>query len=202
MAPPPRRRPVSRSSSRLAANPPYAAHGHDTVRPGVSQRHRQRVAFSPAGSHIVVELSRAPAQQPRFDVVRQSTTRGRAIPEENLGNRFFSSVLIRNVRPSISATFGPRPFDLPADHGNLRRIDFGLQPPRARRGTGGRPRAGRTLHHPRAGRQFAEMSAAGACHQRGVEAGQELARGAVARPLGLGQVRPGAAPGRKSPVLA
>ena len=55
---------------RLAANPPYAAHGHDG-RYGQVFRNviDNALSFSPSGSRIVVELTRAPRNGP-FIVTR------------------------------------------------------------------------------------------------------------------------------------
>ncbi len=123
--------------------PPFLAHGHDG-RYGQVFRNviDNALSFSPAGSKIVVELSRAPRGGP-FTVTIDD--QGPGIPQDNLESifqRFYSE------RPTehFGQHSGLEPVDLPADHGDLRRLDLGLQPPGCRR-----PRAGRALHRARAG---------------------------------------------------
>ena len=130
---------------RLAANPPFAAHGHDG-RYGQVFRNviDNALSFSPPGSRIVVELSRAAA---RRSVRRHHRRRG---PRHSRGeSRIDLRALLfgapdRAFRPAFRA----RPVDLPADHGNLRRLDRRQQPARARR-----PHPRRPLHDPACRRQ-------------------------------------------------
>ncbi len=76
---------------RLAANPPFLAHGHDG-RYGQVFRNviDNALSFSPAGSRIVVELSRAPRNGPFIVTIDDE---GPGIPEDNLESifeRFYS----------------------------------------------------------------------------------------------------------------
>jgi two-component system, OmpR family, sensor histidine kinase ChvG len=76
---------------RLAANPPFAAHGHDG-RYGQVFRNviDNALSFSPPGSRIVVELSREPRGGPFVVTIDDE---GHGIPEENLESifqRFYS----------------------------------------------------------------------------------------------------------------
>ncbi len=76
---------------RLAANPPFAAHGHDG-RYGQVFRNviDNALSFSPPGSRIVVELSREPRGGPFVVTIDDE---GPGIPEENLESifeRFYS----------------------------------------------------------------------------------------------------------------
>lgn len=76
---------------RLAANPPFLAHGHDG-RYGQVFRNviDNALSFSPAGSRIVVELSRAPRNGPFIVTIDDE---GPGIPEENVESifqRFYS----------------------------------------------------------------------------------------------------------------
>ncbi len=76
---------------RVAANPPFEAHGHDG-RYGQVFRNviDNALSFSPAGSKIVVELSRAPRNGPFIVTIDDE---GPGIPEDNLEsifNRFYS----------------------------------------------------------------------------------------------------------------
>ena len=118
---------------RLAANPPYAAHGHDG-RYGQVFRNviDNALSFSPAGSRIVVELTRAPRNGPFIVTIDDE---GPGIPEENLElifERFYSerptehfgqhSGLGLSICRQIMETYGG---------------SIGLQPPRATRWTGG-----------------------------------------------------------------
>ena len=112
--------------------------------PGVPQRHRQRPVVQPAR---LAHRGRARPRAARRPVRRHHRRRG---PWHSRGqSRIDLPALLfgapdRAFRPAFRAG----PVDLPADHGDLRRLDLGLQPPRA-----GRPRAGRALHHSRAGRR-------------------------------------------------
>lgn len=76
---------------RLAANPPFLAHGHDG-RYGQVFRNviDNALSFSPAGTRILVELSRAPRNGPFIVTIDDE---GPGIPEENLESifqRFYS----------------------------------------------------------------------------------------------------------------
>src|SRR5260370_6469604 len=76
---------------RLAANPPFAAHGHDG-RYGQVFRNviDNALSFSPSGSRIVVELSREPRGGPFVVTIDDE---GHGIPDENLESifqRFYS----------------------------------------------------------------------------------------------------------------
>ena len=76
---------------RLAANPPFAAHGHDG-RYGQVFRNviDNALSFSPPGSRIVVELSREPRGGPFVVTIDDE---GPGIPEDNLESifeRFYS----------------------------------------------------------------------------------------------------------------
>ena len=76
---------------RLAANPPFLAHGHDG-RYGQVFRNviDNALSFSPAGSRIVVELARAPRNGPFIVTIDDE---GPGIPEDNLESifeRFYS----------------------------------------------------------------------------------------------------------------
>jgi two-component system sensor histidine kinase ChvG len=76
---------------RLAANPPFAAHGHDG-RYGQVFRNviDNALSFSPSGSRIVVELSREPRGGPFVVTIDDE---GHGIPEDNLESifqRFYS----------------------------------------------------------------------------------------------------------------
>ena len=76
---------------RLAANPPFLAHGHDG-RYGQVFRNviDNALSFSPSGSKIVVELSRAPRGGPFIVTIDDE---GPGIPEDNLESifqRFYS----------------------------------------------------------------------------------------------------------------
>jgi two-component system, OmpR family, sensor histidine kinase ChvG len=76
---------------RVAANPPYIAHGHDG-RYGQVFRNviDNALSFSPPGSRIMVELSRAPRNGPFIVTIDDE---GPGIPEENLESifeRFYS----------------------------------------------------------------------------------------------------------------
>jgi len=76
---------------RLAANPPFAAHGHDG-RYGQVFRNviDNALSFSPPGSRIVVELSREPRGGPFVVTIDDE---GHGIPEDNLESifqRFYS----------------------------------------------------------------------------------------------------------------
>jgi two-component system sensor histidine kinase ChvG len=76
---------------RLAANPPFAAHGHDG-RYGQVFRNviDNALSFSPPGSRIVVELSREPRNGPFVVTIDDE---GPGIPEDNLESifeRFYS----------------------------------------------------------------------------------------------------------------
>jgi two-component system sensor histidine kinase ChvG len=76
---------------RLAANPPFLAHGHDG-RYGQVFRNviDNALSFSPAGSRIVVELTRAPRNGPFIVTIDDE---GPGIPEDNLESifqRFYS----------------------------------------------------------------------------------------------------------------
>ena len=76
---------------RVAANPPFEAHGHDG-RYGQVFRNviDNALSFSPAGSKIVVELSRAPRNGPFIVTIDDE---GPGIPEDNLESifkRFYS----------------------------------------------------------------------------------------------------------------
>jgi two-component system sensor histidine kinase ChvG len=76
---------------RLAANPPFAAHGHDG-RYGQVFRNviDNALSFSPPGSRIIVELSREPRGGPFVVTIDDE---GHGIPEENLESifqRFYS----------------------------------------------------------------------------------------------------------------
>ncbi len=76
---------------RVAANPPFEAHGHDG-RYGQVFRNviDNALSFSPAGSKIVVELARAPRNGPFIVTIDDE---GPGIPEDNLEsifNRFYS----------------------------------------------------------------------------------------------------------------
>ena len=85
---------------RLAANPPFAAHGHDG-RYGQVFRNviDNALSFSPPGSRIVVELAASRAAAPSSS---PSTTKAMAFPRRT-SNRS-SSASIRSARPSISAS--------------------------------------------------------------------------------------------------
>ena len=76
---------------RLSANPPYEAHGHDG-RYGQVFRNviDNALSFSPAGSRIVVELTREPRKGPFVVTIDDE---GPGIPEDNLESifqRFYS----------------------------------------------------------------------------------------------------------------
>jgi two-component system sensor histidine kinase ChvG len=76
---------------RIAANPPFAAHGHDG-RYGQVFRNviDNALSFSPPGSRIVVELSREPRGGPFVVTIEDE---GHGIPEDNLESifqRFYS----------------------------------------------------------------------------------------------------------------
>ncbi len=76
---------------RVAANPPYAAHGHDG-RYGQVFRNvvDNALSFSPPGSRIVIELSREPRNGPFVVTIDDE---GPGIPEDNLESifqRFYS----------------------------------------------------------------------------------------------------------------
>jgi len=76
---------------RLAANPPFAAHGHDG-RYGQVFRNviDNALSFSPPGSRIVIELSREPRGGPFVVTIDDE---GHGIPEDNLESifqRFYS----------------------------------------------------------------------------------------------------------------
>ena len=135
---------------RLAANPPFAAHGHDG-RYGQVFRNviDNALSFSPPGSRIVVELSREPRGGPFVVTIDDE---GHGIPEEQ-PRIDLPALLLGAPDRAFRPAFGIGPVDLPADHGDLRRLDHGLQSPRCRRS-----RAGRALHHSRAGRRRQVMS--------------------------------------------
>ena len=128
---------------RLAANPPFLGHGHDG-RYGQVFRNviDNALSFSPSGSQ---DRGRAQPRAARRAVHRHHRRRGtghsRGQPRIDL-----PALLLRAADRAFRPAFGARPLDLPADHGDLRRLDLGLQPPGARR-----PRAGRALHRARAG---------------------------------------------------
>ena len=137
---------------RLAANPPYLAHGHDG-RYGQVFRNviDNALSFSPPGSRLLIELSRAPRGGPFIVTIDDE---GPGIPEDNLESifqRFYSerptehfgqhSGLGLSICRQIMETYG----------GSITASN--------RRGADGR-RAGRALHHPRAGGQFAQIACA------------------------------------------
>ena len=76
---------------RVAANPPFVAHGHDG-RYGQVFRNviDNAISFSPKGSRILVELSREPRNGPFVVTIDDE---GQGIPEDNLESifqRFYS----------------------------------------------------------------------------------------------------------------
>ena len=138
---------------RLAANPPFAAHGHDG-RYGQVFRNviDNALSFSPPGSRIVVELSRAPRNGPFIVTIDDE---GRAFPRTT-SNRS-SSASTRSGRPSISASI--RASACRSAGRSWRPTAARSRPPTAARRLTG-PRAGRALHRPRAGRRLhAQVSA-------------------------------------------
>ena len=134
---------------RLAANPPFAAHGHDG-RYGQVFRNviDNALSFSPPGSRIVVELGREPRGGPFVVTIDDE---GPGIPEENLESifeRFYSerptehfgqhSGLGLSICRQIMETYGG---SISASNRRALPTDRG------------RPHPGRALHHSRARRR-------------------------------------------------
>ena len=122
---PPRRSPASRSSSGSPPTrpSPRTATTAATARCSATSSTTRCPSARPArASWSSSAASRAAARSSS-----PSTTRGHGIPEENLESifqRFYSE------RPTehFGQHSGPRPVDLPADHGDLWRLDLGHQP--------------------------------------------------------------------------
>ena len=184
---------------RLAANPPFLGHGHDG-RYGQVFRNviDNALSFSPSGSKIVVELSRAPRGGP-FTVTIDDE--GPGIPEDNLESifqRFYSerptehfgqhSGLGLSICRQIMETYGGS-----ISASNRRAADADV------RTGGGRVLGARfTVRVPAADApaRSPEDHESRPRDLRGVAPGQDMARRAAARPLGRRQVGSRAAPDR------
>src|SRR5262245_39067103 len=166
---------------RVAANPPFLAHGHDG-RYGQVFRNviDNALSFSPPGSRIV---SNSPASRAAGRSSSPSTTRGRASPTRTWNRS--SSAFTRSGRWSISASI----------RGLACRSAVRSWRPtavRSRRPTGARPTGACWVRASRYAcrRPTAASEPACPCHLRRSAGGPPLARRAAARPFRSGQVRP------------
>ena len=115
---------------RLSANPPYEAHGHDG-RYGQVFRNviDNALSFSPPRlAHRRRADARAAQRAVRGHHRRRGTGHSRGQSRIDL-----PALLFRAADRAFRPAFGPRPVDLPPDHGDLRRLDHRHQPQGRRR---------------------------------------------------------------------